>query len=72
MVDDVQAARPHIIDKREVDTKRATRRDVCVSMICTCLIIILYNGLISPSYIHYRVQVETMPIKLLKRFLLVA
>ena len=43
MVDSVQDARPHIIDKREVETKRATPKDVSKNDRVTCeLGILLY------------------------------
>ena len=43
MVDSVQGARPHIIDKREVETKRATPKDVSKNDRVTCeLGILLY------------------------------
>jgi len=43
MVDAAQAARPHIVDGREVETKRAVPKGVkdahCCDVFCSCVIV---------------------------------
>lgn len=42
MVDDAMANRPHKIDNREVETKRAVPRDVCIDIIYKLSIVVYY------------------------------
>lgn len=58
MVDAAQAARPHKVDGREVEPKRAVPREVSCFEILLQIVVIMCNGVVTLCIIHVKVHLQ--------------